>query len=61
MTSAHELRTLVDLLRVTKKIVVITGAGVSTACGIPDFRSTNGLYDKVGELELDQIHDPQEV
>ena len=27
-----------------KRIVFLTGAGVSTASGIPDFRSANGLY-----------------
>ena len=28
-----------------KKVVVLTGAGVSVASGIPDFRSKGGLYD----------------
>ena len=28
-----------------KNIVVVTGAGVSTAAGIPDFRSKGGLYE----------------
>ena len=32
-----------------KNIVVITGAGVSTASGIPDFRSSDGLYNKSNE------------
>ncbi|KAI0347638.1 DHS-like NAD/FAD-binding domain-containing protein [Trametopsis cervina] len=27
-----------------KKIVVLTGAGISCSCGIPDFRSSDGLY-----------------
>ncbi|KAF9245754.1 DHS-like NAD/FAD-binding domain-containing protein [Melanogaster broomeanus] len=27
-----------------KKIVVVTGAGISCSCGIPDFRSSDGLY-----------------
>ncbi|PKS05999.1 hypothetical protein jhhlp_007832 [Lomentospora prolificans] len=27
-----------------KKVVVVTGAGISTNSGIPDFRSENGLY-----------------
>ena len=37
-----------------KKIVFLTGAGVSTASGIPDYRSANGLYtqDKNAEYYL---------
>ncbi|KAH9913192.1 DHS-like NAD/FAD-binding domain-containing protein [Fomitopsis serialis] len=27
-----------------KKILVVTGAGISCSCGIPDFRSSDGLY-----------------
>ncbi|KAL4893964.1 silent information regulator protein Sir2p [Aspergillus ambiguus] len=38
----------IDLLRKTlrrhRKIVVIAGAGISTSAGIPDFRSTDGLF-----------------
>ncbi|KAF8516583.1 DHS-like NAD/FAD-binding domain-containing protein [Hysterangium stoloniferum] len=28
----------------SKRIVVVTGAGISCSCGIPDFRSSDGLY-----------------
>jgi NAD-dependent deacetylase len=28
-----------------KNIVFLTGAGVSTASGIPDYRSKGGIYD----------------
>ena len=35
---------LEDIIRRSKRIVFFGGAGVSTASGIPDFRSTDGLY-----------------
>ncbi|KUJ16601.1 DHS-like NAD/FAD-binding domain-containing protein [Mollisia scopiformis] len=39
-----ELQLIADALAKSKKAVVVTGAGISTNCGIPDFRSENGLY-----------------
>lgn len=39
---------LVDLLRESDKTVVLTGAGISTASGIPDFRSPGtGLWQRM--------------
>jgi NAD-dependent deacetylase len=35
-----------DLIFNSRKIVVFTGAGVSTESGIPDFRSPGGIWDK---------------
>lgn len=39
--------------------VALTGAGVSTASGIPDFRSTDGLFSKISQrtFELDFFYD----
>ncbi len=35
-----------DLIISAKKVVVFTGAGVSTESGIPDFRSPGGIWDR---------------
>jgi len=37
---------LVDLIIASHKIIVFTGAGVSTESGIPDFRSPGGIWDR---------------
>ena len=42
MTDA--VRTLKEWTDAARKIVFFGGAGVSTESGIPDFRSTGGLY-----------------
>jgi hypothetical protein len=39
----------VELVRSAKRILVLTGAGISVSCGIPDFRSENGLYAQIQE------------
>ena len=38
-------------LRAAERIVVLTGAGISTDSGIPDFRGPNGLWTKNPEAE----------
>ncbi|RDA91748.1 hypothetical protein CP533_4772 [Ophiocordyceps camponoti-saundersi (nom. inval.)] len=38
------LRRLLSALKTKKKIVVIAGAGISVSAGIPDFRSSTGLF-----------------
>ena len=42
---------LQEAIKQANKIVFFTGAGMSTASGIPDFRSSNGLYKKIYRAE----------
>ena len=43
-----------ELLNKSKKIVFMTGAGVSTHSGIPDYRSANGIYSDNPEYMLSE-------
>lgn len=52
MNQIEQLQTILDH---AKRIVFFTGAGVSTDSGIPDFRSTDGLYN----MEYD--YPPEEI
>ena len=38
------MKDLIEKLKSAKRIAAFTGAGVSTLCGIPDFRGPQGLY-----------------
>ncbi|KAK5053961.1 hypothetical protein LTR84_001923 [Exophiala bonariae] len=50
---AEALDTLLKALRTRRKIVVIAGAGISVSAGIPDFRSSDGLFTSLrGEHKL---------
>lgn len=46
MTDADELDRLATQLRDAEQIVVLTGAGISTESGIPDFRGPQGIWTK---------------
>ncbi|KXN87667.1 NAD-dependent protein deacetylase hst1 [Leucoagaricus sp. SymC.cos] len=73
VTMSHQLRmrdrleqysTIDDALKLiqnSKRALILTGAGISVSCGIPDFRSRDGLYASIksrGEYDLD---DPQQM
>ncbi|KAH8413089.1 hypothetical protein KR009_007864 [Drosophila setifemur] len=49
---------VIDLVNKSQKIIVLTGAGVSVSCGIPDFRSTNGIYARLAH-DFPDLPDPQ--
>lgn len=68
MNKVLHMRTRIDGLNTVEQalekiekaqnILVLTGAGISTSLGIPDFRSSKGIYSQVKHLGLS---DPQEV
>jgi NAD-dependent deacetylase len=58
-------RALADLIRDNQPCVVLTGAGVSTESGIPDFRSATGIWQRFDPYEVASIdafrRDPERV
>ncbi|CAF3518670.1 unnamed protein product [Adineta steineri] len=50
----------VELIRTRKNILILTGAGISVSCGIPDFRSRNGIYARLHE-EFPELPNPQSM
>jgi NAD-dependent deacetylase len=50
-----ELERLVELVRERQPCVVLTGAGVSTESGIPDFRSPTGIWAQYDPMEYATI------
>ena len=48
----EEQQALLALINGSKRIVALTGAGISTASGIPDFRSPGGLWEDVDPMEV---------
>lgn len=56
---------LVELVRERQPCVVLTGAGMSTESGIPDFRSASGIWAEIDPFEVASIQafrrDPERV
>ena len=48
----------IEIAKNSRCLVALTGAGVSTASGIPDFRGPSGLYSKISQetFEIDYFH-----
>lgn len=52
---SFDIKGLAEEIKRSKNIVVMTGAGISTACGIPDFRSPKtGLYANLQKFNLEK-------
>src|SRR3954467_15318309 len=51
-TAVTALRALIEGARV---IVPFTGAGISTECGIPDFRSPGGIWTRMRPIDFSEF------
>ena len=56
--SADRLR---DLVHAARRIVVFTGAGISTESGIPDFRSPGGLWTQNKPIDFSDFLSSEEM
>lgn len=57
-TTIQDLATLIDE---ATRIVIFTGAGISTESGIPDFRSPGGVWSKVKPIQFQDFVASQEI
>ena len=64
MTQASsDIESAIAVLRPATKILVFTGAGISTESGIPDFRGPDGLWSKVDpdDFHIDRYRSSHEL
>lgn len=51
----QELVQFRELLHNSQRVVVFTGAGISTESGIPDFRGPNGVWNKIKPIDFQEF------
>ncbi len=49
MVYEQKIVSLIEMLKNSSRTFALTGAGISTEAGIPDFRGQNGIYRQLGE------------
>ncbi|KAJ2356076.1 NAD-dependent deacetylase hst3 [Coemansia erecta] len=50
-----EIQRLVKRVASARRVAVVTGAGISVNCGIPDFRSSSGLFRQIQQAHGDVV------
>ena len=46
---------IIKLIKASNSIVILTGAGISTESGLPDFRSDNGFWTKNQPIQFNEF------
>jgi len=52
MTQETDIRALARMLGEARRVVLFTGAGISTESGIPDFRSPGGIWTRLAPIDF---------
>ncbi len=60
MDLQKQIKLLADFIRQSHKIIVFTGAGISTESGISDYRSKGGLWDRFQPVTIQEFVKSQE-
>lgn len=56
-----DARRLAALIEAARRVVVFTGAGISTESGIPDFRSPGGIWTRFAPIAFDEFMASEEA
>ncbi|MDB3868238.1 NAD-dependent deacetylase, partial [Gammaproteobacteria bacterium] len=51
---------IIKLVKASKSTVILTGAGISTESGLPDFRSDNGFWTKNKPIQFNEFLQSEE-
>lgn len=60
LSQFNTIKDAIDLIKKSEKIIVLSGAGISTSAGLPDFRSRNGIYVQIHNEHPD-LTDPKSM
>ena len=56
----NKYKEIIKLITTSSKIIVLTGAGISTESGLPDFRSKDGFWTKNKPIQFQEFIDNEE-
>lgn len=54
-----DISTILNVLAQSKRILFLTGAGISQESGIPTYRDRDGIYRQKSDLEIEEILNPE--